>query len=85
MITGGRLPVEEFELGWAVLVGRGFNGESPRPTFPQRAHFYDARDLNALRAICGNHLVAITDAIAFDPGNWLRCQHCQRIFDRRWQ
>ena len=49
MLTGGRLPVEEFEIGWAVLVGRGRNGESPRATFPRRAHFYDASDRDCFR------------------------------------
>ena len=84
MLTGGRLPVEEFEIGWAVLVGRGRNGESPRATFPRRAHFYDASDRDCFRAICGKHIVAVTDALSFYPGNWLRCAHCQATVDKRW-
>lgn len=72
------------EIGWAVLVGRGMNGMAQRPTFPQRAHLYDVSDGDTIRAVCGKHSVAITDAIMFHPGNWLRCAHCQKQFDKRW-
>lgn len=77
MMTGGRLPIEDFEIGWAVLVGRN-------ATHPRRAHFYDASNLDFFRAVCGKHIVAVTDALSFYPGNWVRCAHCQAVFDKRW-
>ena len=81
MMTGG--PWHDFDIGWAVLIARNSN-RAAGASFPKRAHYYDAGDQDSLRALCGKHIVAVTDALVFYPGNWLRCAHCQKTFDKRW-
>ena len=75
MITGR--PYYGYSGGWAVLVVRNGN-------WPSRAHHYDVSDGNAFRALCGKHLVSITDALPYYAGTWDRCAHCQKKFDRQW-